>query len=104
MEITLTNANYNSVVDGSELPVLIDFWAEWCPPCRMLSPIVESVAEERDDLVVCKVNADENQELCMKFGVSSIPALFLLRDGQIIDSTVGYRDKDALLDWIDAAL
>lgn len=104
MEITLTDANYNSVVDGSELPVLIDFWAEWCPPCRMLSPVVESVAEERDDLVVCKVNADENQELCMKFGVSSIPALFLLRDGKIIDSTVGYRDKDALLDWIDAAL
>ena len=104
MEITLTDANYNSVVDGSELPVLIDFWAEWCPPCRMLSPVVESVAVVRDDLVVCKVNADENQELCMKFGVSSIPALFLLRDGKIIDSTVGYRDKDALLDWIDAAL
>lgn len=104
MEITLTDANYNSVVDGSELPVLIDFWAEWCPPCRMLSPVVESVAEERDDLVVCKVNADENQELCMKFGVSSIPALFLLRDGKIIDSTVGYRDKAALLRWIDAAL
>lgn len=104
MEINVTSANFESVVVKSELPVLIDFWAEWCPPCRLLSPVVAEIAEERDDILVCKVDADENQELCVQFGVSSIPALFLLKGGEVMDSSVGYRDKNALLSWIDSVI
>ncbi|MBQ1555808.1 MAG: thioredoxin [Clostridia bacterium] len=104
MEINVTAQNFEKVVLQSERPVLIDFWATWCPPCRMLGPVVAAIAEERDDILVCKVNSDENQALCMKFGVSSIPALFLLKDGKVLDSSVGYRDKNALLRWIDSVI
>lgn len=104
MEIELTSANYETAVAKSELPVLIDFWAEWCPPCRMLSPVVEQIAEERDDIVVCKANADEEQELCIRFRVSSIPALFIIKDGKIAASSVGYMNKATLNKWIDSVL
>lgn len=104
MEVIITSKNFESVVLGSELPVLIDFWAEWCPPCRLLSPVVSEIAEERDDLLVGKVNSDEEPALCMKFGVQNIPALFLIKDGKIIDKSVGYKEKNVLLDWIDSVL
>ena len=104
MEIELTSQNFSEKVLQSDIPVLIDFWAAWCPPCRLLSPVVSNIAEERDDLLVCKCNADEQQALCVQFGVTSIPALFLMKDGKLIDASVGYRDKDELLDWIDSVL
>ncbi len=104
MEVNLTSENFESTVMNSDIPVLIDFWASWCSPCMLLSPVVEEVAEERDDLLVCKVNADEQPELCIQFGVQSIPALFILKNGEIIDKSVGYRDKSNLLDWIDSVI
>ena len=104
MEVNLTSENFESTVMSSDIPVLIDFWASWCSPCMLLSPVVEEVAEERDDLLVCKVNADEQPELCIQFGVQSIPALFILKNGEIIDKSVGYRDKSNLLDWIDSVI
>lgn len=104
MEITITSENYDDVVLHSELPVLIDFWAEWCPPCMLLSPIVAEIAEERDDLVVGKVNADMNPGICMEFQVQNIPALFLIKNGVVLDRSVGYRDKNTLLDWIDSVI
>ena len=102
MEQIASNANFASLV--AEGVAMVDFWATWCPPCRMLGSVVAAIAEERDDILVCKVNSDENQALCMKFGVSSIPALFLLKDGKVLDSSVGYRDKNALLRWIDSVI
>lgn len=104
MEINITSENYDNVVLHSERPVLLDFWAEWCPPCMLLSPIVAQIAEERDDLVVGKVNADMNPAICMEFQVQNIPALFLLKNGQVIDRSVGYRDKNTLLNWIDSVI
>lgn len=104
MEIDITSENFENTVMNSDIPVLIDFWAGWCSPCMMLSPVVEEIAEERDDLLVCKVNADEQPELCAKFGVQSIPALFIIKDGEIVDRSIGYRDKNALIDWIDSVI
>lgn len=104
MEIELTAENFSEKVLKSDIPVLIDFWAEWCPPCRLLSPVVSEIAEERDDLLVCKCNADEQQALCIQFGVTNIPALFLLKEGIIVDASIGYKDKNVLLDWIDSVL
>ena len=104
MEVIITSDNFENVVLDSDLPVLIDFWAEWCPPCRLLSPVVSEIAEERDDLLVGKVNSDEEPALCMKFGVQNIPALFLIKDGKVIDKSVGYKEKNVLLDWIDSVL
>lgn len=104
MEINITSENYDNVVLHSDRPVLLDFWAEWCPPCMLLSPIVAEIAEERSDLVVGKVNADMHPDICMEFQVQNIPALFILKNGQVIDRSVGYRDKNTLLDWIDSVI
>ena len=100
----MTAENFSEKVLQSDIPVLIDFWAEWCPPCRLLSPIVSEIAEERDDLLVCKCNVDEQQALCIQFGVTNIPALFLIKDGKLVDSSIGYKEKNVLLDWIDSVL
>lgn len=100
MEINLTSQNFESIVLGSDIPVLIDFWAQRCAPCRALLPIISEIAEERDDILVCKVNVDEEEELTTAFGVESIPTLFVIKDGKIVNQTVGYRDKDDILKWL----
>lgn len=104
MEINITSENYDDVVLHSDRPVLMDFWAGWCPPCMLLSPIVSEIAEERDDLVVAKVNADNQPEICQEFQVQNIPALFIIKNGEVIDRSVGYRDKNTILDWIDSVI
>jgi len=84
---------------------LVDFWAEWCGPCKMLGPIVEEVAKEiGDDAVIAKVDVDQAQQLAVKFGVRSIPAIFILKDGQVVDQFVGLQDKTTLLNAVKAAL
>ncbi len=95
--LTINNNNFNSEVIRSEKPVLLDFWAAWCGPCRMVGPVVDEIAAERDDIKVGKVNVDEEQELAAQFGVMSIPTLVLVKDGKVVSQIVGARPKAQLL-------
>jgi len=94
--ITITKENFNDEVINSKKPVLLDFWASWCGPCRMVSPIVDEIADERADVKVGKVNVDEQPELASKFGVMSIPTLVVMKDGKITSQTVGARPKNQI--------
>lgn len=99
--INITKANFNDEVINSDKPVLLDFWASWCGPCRMIAPAVEEIAAERSDIKVGKINVDDEPELASKFGVMSIPTLVVMKDGQIANQAVGARPKaqiEALLD------
>lgn len=93
MEITIGKSNFQDEVMNSDKPVLIDFWATWCGPCRMLAPIIEELAKERDDIKVGKVNVDEEAELAEKFDIESIPTLVLIKNGKIVSRSLGYRPK-----------
>ena len=95
--ITITKANFEAEVLQADRPVLLDFWASWCGPCRMVSPIVDEIAEERADIKVGKVNVDEQQELAAAFQVMSIPTLVVMRGGKVAASVVGARPKAAIL-------
>ena len=95
--ITITKENFETEVLKSAQPVLLDFWAAWCGPCRMLSPIVDEVAEERTDVKVGKVNVDEQPDLAAEFGVMSIPTLVVMKDGKAVDTRVGVQPKAAIL-------
>ena len=101
--ITITTENFDAEVLHSEKPVLLDFWASWCGPCRMLSPIVDEVAEERSDVKVGKVNVDEQMELAMRFQVSSIPILVVFKDGKAVAKSVGYRPKSEIAAMVEGA-
>ena len=92
--------NIDAVLNGDK-PVLIDFFAEWCGPCRMVSPIVDEIAAEREDIVVGKVNVDEEQALAARFGVASIPTLVVVKDGKVVGRTVGARPKAQILSMLD---
>ena len=95
--INSTSANFESEVLHSDKPVLLDFWATWCGPCRMLSPIVDEVAEERSDIKVGKVNVDEQPELAGQFDVMSIPTLLVFENGKMVNRAVGARPKSGVL-------
>ena len=95
--INLTLENFEAEGIKSDITVLVDFWASWCGPCRMLSPIVDEIAEERTDIKVCKVNVDEQEELAMRFGIMSIPTLIVFKNGEIAKKTMGVQPKAAIL-------
>ena len=96
----ITMDNFEKEVFESDKPVLLDFWASWFGPCRMVLPIIDEIAEEHPEYKVCKVNVDEEGELAEKFGVMSIPTLFAIKNGEITDQAVGVRTKQQLLDML----
>lgn len=98
--VELNINNFDSEVLNSDKPVLVDFWASWCGPCRMVSPIVDEIANENSDIKVCKVNVDDNQELAEKYNVMSIPTLIVFKDGKIANQMVGAKPKNQILAMI----
>jgi len=98
MALELTKENFDREVLQSEKPVLIDFWASWCMPCRMVAPVVEELSQEKADTVkVCKVNVDDQPELAAKFGIMSIPTLMVIKNGKVVNTSVGAKSKQAIL-------
>ena len=100
-EITVTKENFELEVLKADKPVLVDFWAPWCGPCKMVKPIVEEIAGERDDIKVGLVNVDEQMELAKQFRVMSIPTLMIFKNGELAKKTMGAMSKDELLEFID---
>ena len=98
--VSITKDNFNLVLE-SEKTVLLDFYADWCGPCRMVSPIVDQIAEEYEQYFVGKVNVDEQPELAMQFGVTSIPMLVVLKGGKIVNQSLGAKPKDQILSLLD---
>ena len=99
--VVITKENFEQEVLKATQPVLVDFWASWCGPCRMVSPIVDQIAEERPDVKVCKINIDEQPELASRYQVMSIPTLLVLRGGEVVQSAVGARPKPFILGMLD---
>ena len=100
-ELNITSANFKSEVLESDKPVIVDFWATWCGPCRMLGPVVAEIAEEHPEIKVCKVNVDDEPDLAQEYGVMSIPFIVSFKNGQVYKSSIGVQPKEALLSLID---
>ena len=103
--MNLTKSNFDEMINQQDKPVLVDFWAQWCGPCRMLTPIMEELSSEyTDGAIIAKVNVDEEMELAQKFGIMSIPNVILFHKGEIADNSVGVRDKNFYASKIQTAI
>ena len=101
MSVLHVNKNsFQSIVKESAKPVLVDFWASWCGPCRMIAPVLEEIAAERPDVKVCKVNVDEENELAMSYGIASIPTLLVFKNGQVVNKSIGAFPKAKILEML----
>ena len=100
MEHVFTAENFEAEVLKADLPVLVDFYADWCGPCKMMAPVVDQIAEENDDIKVGKINVDDEQDLAAKYGVMSIPTIGFFKDGDIVEKSVGAKPKSELLKMI----
>ena len=100
MSVKISKSNFQSAVMESSKPVLLDFWATWCGPCRMVSPIVDEIADEHPEIKVCKINVDEEAELASQFGVMSIPSLFVIKEGKVTNQSVGALPKNQILELL----
>jgi thioredoxin 1 len=105
MAVEITDANFEDLVVKSDKPVMIDFWAVWCGPCRMIAPIVEEMSEEyKDKAVIGKVDVDSNPNVAMKYGIRNIPTVLFVKDGEVVDKQVGAAPKQAFTTKLDALL
>ena len=100
--VTVTKENFQTLVKESPKTVLLDFWATWCGPCKMIAPFVEEIADQRDDILVGKIDVDQEMELAMQFGITSIPTLIVMKQGEVAATMVGYRPKADILKLLDA--
>lgn len=96
----ITKQNFQEEVLQSDKPVLVDFWASWCGPCRMVGPVVEEIARERTDIKVCKINVDEESELAAQFQIMSIPTLMVVKDGKVVNRSAGAKSKEQILQML----
>ena len=99
--VHITKDNFQSIVNESGKTVLIDFWATWCGPCKMIAPLVEEIAAERSDIIVGKIDVDQEMDLAVQFGITSIPTLIVMKNGEKVTSMVGYRPKADILKLLD---
>jgi thioredoxin 1 len=100
MSIKVNTENFEQVVLKSDKPVLVDFYADWCGPCKMIAPTIEEIASEHDEIVVCKVNVDEAMPIAIKYGIESIPTLIVFKNGEAVGKIIGMRPKDAILEML----
>lgn len=98
--LVITNENFEQEVINSEKTVLLDFWASWCGPCRMVSPIIDEIADEHPEIKVGKINVDEQPELARRFNIMSIPSLFVMKNGEIVNQSVGVQPKQQILELL----